>query len=74
MNSKKRKKIDASVSNVNLPISKKHSTGFYTLKEAVALGSHMYSDLLKSPLLKQHKLNNVEHSATALLLRGSGTC
>jgi len=40
----------------------------------MAPSSDMYSDLLVSQLLKQHKIDSVEHSATALLLRGSGTC
>lgn len=36
--------------------------------------SDRYSDLLISALLKQHKIADVEHSGTALLLWGSGTC
>lgn len=74
MNSTERKGIDASVSKSQLAHFKKHSAGFYTLKEAMALSSDTYSDLPISPLLKQHKIDNVEHSATALLLRSSGTC
>lgn len=35
--------------------------------------SDMNSDLI-APVLKQHKINHVERSATALLLQGSGTC